>query len=155
MKNESLPIILDNIHVLQVRESLNSYSKLSKFVGINENTIKSWFSSKKVHPRLRNLDTLCDKFHVHTSDLFKPASIFEHPYCNINNSHEVFKKNFATLCLEIKLFSINEILDYIDSTITYDVYISYMRSKNGRSITIETLDRIADKFNLATYMLLK
>lgn len=43
---ESRIIVLDNIHILQVREGLNSYVALSKHTGINVNTIKSWFATK-------------------------------------------------------------------------------------------------------------
>ena len=147
-------IILDNIHILQIQEGINSYSALSACSGINENTIKSWFSSKDVYPRLSTLDIFCNAFQMYTYELFIPTSPFQHNSSKPNNSRDCFIYNFKSLCLDKKILSFGEMSHLCCGYISSDTLKSYLRQKNGRTIPIYNIDVIAELFNIKPYQLL-
>lgn len=163
--DDSRKIIADNITRLQVIKVL-SLKELSQLTGICLSTLKSWHQ-RKTYPRLKLLDSFCDKLGVHTSDLFEANTSFITPYFEYNSSHKIFMKNFLTLCNQRKLLNEAEILDFLNNgnvlparfvdvdIISIDALKSYKRRKNGRQIPVQKLDYIAKCFGVETFKLLR
>ena len=151
---ESRIIVLDNIHILQVREGLNSYAALSKYTGINVNTIKSWFSTKNTIPKLSTLDNFCDSFNIYTVDLFIPTSTFQHRSSRPNDSRTCFIQNFKSECIKKNYFKLEEMLSLCYDGFSTDTLKSYLRSTHGRTIPLANLDFLAERLEIETYKLL-
>lgn len=159
MINNSIIIILDNIKVLCNSKKLTTYKDISDYTGISISTIATWYSPKRkqqVLPRLKTLDKMCDKFKVHTSDLFIKESEFKHKYSGPNNTMNNFKVNFERICIEKSHTKIKDRIDLLFGGANgHERYYSYMRKKNPRSIPIDALDEIANKLNIETVELVK
>lgn len=159
MKDDILIIVRDNLRNLMNMNEINSFRELAIYTGISADTIRRWYKNGGVQPRISTLDTLCDSFSRHTSDLFLKNSEFSHPYEKSNNSQRCFIKNFNEVCIKnSKLIKVQARIDLLfDSDKNY--YYSLL-SKN-RVISIDRLEWLVKKMepyidsDITVYDLLK
>lgn len=149
---DSFGIIKDNFLRLQTKYGLQSYAELGNLLGVNENTIKTWYSSRGSAPSLSKLDAICDKLNICTEDLFRPASIFDTQYSQ-NDTRRNAITNIKTFLIMNKLFNKVEAAKHIG--VSYSALVSYLRENDGREIPLSKLDLFAMKLNTTTYDLVR
>ena len=143
MTSNYMVIIRANIRSLMNLYNIDSFKELSKYTEISADTIRKWYKQKETQPRLSNLDKLCDKFQVHTSDLFIPNSSFSHYYEENNNSQKSFRKNFNVLCIQnSKLIKVDERINLLFDS---DRNLYYSLISKNRIISIDRLDWLIEK----------
>ena len=127
---------------------ISTYRELSIKSNVNYSTIKSWLSRKSL-PRLRVLDAFCDSLDISTSDLFSGCYAPKYRIGKNNNSRETIRVNLISL-LRSRLGSARpQDASYILGDImSHDTYISYLRPKNGRSMSLTMLFKISIKLNV-------
>lgn len=122
---------------------ISSFRELASFTGISADTIRKWYKNNGVQPRMKTLDTLCDCFFKHTSDLFLKNSEFSHPYKKSNNSQECFIKNFNEIC--IKNSKLIKVQARIDLLFDSDKNLYYSLLSKNRIVSMDRLEWLAKK----------
>lgn len=137
-----------NILSLMDSRGINTYKELSLKSNVNYSTIKSWLSRKSL-PRLKVLDTFCDSLDISTADLFSGEFTPKHRVGKTNNSREAIRINLISLLRSTLGSARPQDASYILGDImSHDTYVSYLRPKNGRSMSLTMLFKISIKLNV-------
>lgn len=159
MNDEILTIVRNNLRNLMYLNGISSFRELASFTGISADTIRKWFKNNGSQPRMATLDTLCDCFSKHTSDLFLKNSDFSHSYEKNNDSQGCFIKNFNKIC--IKNSKLIKVQSRIDLLFDSDKNLYYSLLSKNRAISMDRLEWLVHKMKpyisdeLSIYDLLK
>ncbi len=77
-------------------ESGRQKKELAAFVGVNDNTVTSWVSGRKV-PRMDKIDRICAFFHAQRKDLILPAAPSAEAPLSLDEAERVLVRKYRAL----------------------------------------------------------
>lgn len=154
MKNNSKKIFVENLECIYKKKQCTSLKEMAELLNVSVGTLKCWKTGNRM-PRLTNLDAIANELGCYTYQLLAPCGDFNNIGIYHNDIHKVFSTNLKIIFIERQAVSNAHKWAALNQIVSFDTVVSYLRPENYRLPSLNTLDKIADQFDMKTFELIK